>query len=492
MEVRRVALPRPCAPYCSWNSSIQRVPGEQSRDFSLVCEDGSVKVLRWEQDCCALEVTQALGTVGIGRFALAWSADGAFVAVAHEETIRIYDRDWSLLFAQPLPYYAKHVALTSSIVAVGTSNGAYIYTWCRDSPMQQIDLVYPQTPVSYCCASPCGQWLALGATDGRVQLRRLPDRTIALEVLLPSTRVTSVAFKDTRVVFAVKDGHVAVYEFSASGWRATYPPLRCHATPAPNHFLGYPSSTLVAFYGSLDFVAVLHSSQFIDVIDIESGRAVDRVVFPASVMLMGLAYSPSTGLVAHDVSGACFLVSWRHGNALLPPRNASEAEYAANGLTLRQAAVSGTIEIVDDATGAIVAAPFLPPTTLRDLNTKVDKLRTFCLQRDGAGLVVGYGHTIFRHAAGRWEHWLAPRGVVSMHVHAGHVYVHNRENHSICILDLAVMECIAVIASDQDPKMPLQLRVHGAEDGVELQLAENTASSSVLWSCAHPRQDTSC
>ncbi|KDO16343.1 hypothetical protein SPRG_18125, partial [Saprolegnia parasitica CBS 223.65] len=419
MEVGRVVLSGACAPYSSWNSSVVSVPGAENDLLSVVCEDGSVKVLALTSAACTLRTTKAYGNVGIGRFCHAWSGDGAFVAVAHASRVCIYDRSWALLLEAELPYFGKHIALTSTTLIVCTSNGAYVYAWDR-SRMRDVDHVYAETPVVHCCVSPCGAWLALGATDGRIQIRRLEARAIELEAVMPSTRITSVVLHASRAIFAVKDGYIAVYKRDDASWRLASAPFRVSATPSPNAFVGYPSSTLVAQYGTLRVAAVAHSSQFIDLVDVESGRCVERVVLPPSSMLLGLAFVDAVGLVAHDVSGTCFLMRWTYGDALLalqPCKDAQEGRVDGSPWTLRRD-VAGTIALDDGR--RCLPAPFLPPTTLHDLACvpRTFPWSTFAIASEGALLAVALGSTIFCHVDGAssWTHWVAPHGVASLHL----------------------------------------------------------------------------
>ncbi|OQS03409.1 hypothetical protein THRCLA_04295 [Thraustotheca clavata] len=397
MQVDRVKLPSSYAPYSSWNSSVLCT----GSSMSLACESGHLHVLN---DRMCLEKSLFLGSPRINRFSHAWSPHGDYVCVAYGSHLTLYDSNFSLLLQQELSFFGRHVAMGVNHIIVSTSNGAYWYQWTTNT-LKQIAHVFKEIPVTCAMFSACGQWAALGAADGRVQIYQL-DTFSTFEILLPSPRITSISFHGNNIVFATKDGHADTFIYNGESWTRRYSSIRCVAVPALNAFQGYPSSTLVAFYAN--FLAVAHSSQYVDLIEMESGRCVERVVFPAATMMLGFTFHPSLGLILHDVSGELFILTWKHAHTMLQLTH--ETTFDDNLHEALRLGETGVMEIFDSVQDQWIPAPFISPISSHyDLNAL--PWSTFQVIQSQQILAVVLGYAVFALDNGQWKHWIAPTGI---------------------------------------------------------------------------------
>ncbi|ETV83858.1 hypothetical protein, variant 2 [Aphanomyces astaci] len=426
MDVRKVALPAGFAPYSSWNSSLSEFDGAST--CSMTCENGAIIALEVHSYHRHVKVVDQvrLGVIGLERFCHAWtSTPTARLAVAHGDTLFIYDDKFERRSELQLPFFAKHVAFHGATLVASTSNGAYVYHVCPTTVKCILKhQLYSDVPVGLAAFSRCGAWCGIAAIDGRFGLWNVRTAMqLEFSTTLPSARPTSIAFSgDKYAVVACKDAHVAVFQRDNAS-SCTWSQLSAFSLKPESvaSSAAYMSSTLVAAWKSVPvFFSVVHSSTHMDIIDASTGRRVHHMTFPSHVHLMGLVAVDDNAMLMQDMQGTIFSVTWSFAKAMAGctrfgsfQDDVAVYDGAFGTLYLERQALRRTPR--NGQPSDVLPLPFVPPHGIDPSNreepnpSSTTSLSVHWMRQDY--VVVVYGHAVYRYARNEWAVAVVPTGV---------------------------------------------------------------------------------
>ncbi|ETV93905.1 hypothetical protein H310_12249 [Aphanomyces invadans] len=486
MDVRRVALPTGLVPYSSWNSSLCGMFG--SSRCAMACENGAVISM----DACDSDgqvqfVNEIhLGPVGLERFCHAWSTPTHALAVAHGDTLSLYDDKFDRQFELQLPFFAKHVAFHGTKLIVSTSNGAYLYHVCQKSLQCTLsEHMYRDVPVGVSAISPCGAHFGIAAIDGRVTLWDGETINREFSTTLSSSRPTSVAFSGEYAVVACKDGHVAIFqhEKETKAWSSSF----CWNFRPDTAASGYLSSTLVAFWPALpSFFCVVHSSFLIEIVDASSGRRVHHVAFPSHVHFMGLVALDDI-LLAQDSQGNLYSIAWAFHRAIAGRKDVPQAiavHTSELGTLYLERQVLRRVARPSQVSD-VIPMPFVPPRPDKDLKHPTRRtLSAHWILPDC--VCVTYGDAVYRYCRGKWDAAVVPTGVrrIAYTPHdAAEVVVWGHDK--LAVLSLDTLETLSVHAMPADvaqrdafDALSATIHVHREESALVVRLMDHDVE---LW-----------